>query len=58
MASTLFFDKAIVPTLWNLLRRRPGSRLSIETPTRTVEIRSSIELTEDEVERLIASLGR
>lgn len=55
--STLFFDRAIVPSLWQLLRKkRPGTKVVIETPTRTVSIVASTALTEDELRAILAPL--
>jgi hypothetical protein len=58
LVSTLFFSGPIVPSLLRALRRNPGSKITIETPTRTVSIVSSTELHPDEVRRLIESLAR
>jgi hypothetical protein len=55
--SALFFSGPIVPSLVKALRKKPGSKITIETPTRTVSIVSSTELSDDEVRRLIASLA-
>ena len=56
LVSTLFLDGAIVPALWKALRRHKGSSVVVETPTRTVKITSTGELTEREVRALLKTL--
>lgn len=56
LVSSLFFDSAIVPSLWKALRRHKGSSIVIETPLRTVKITSTEELTEEEVRQLLMTL--
>jgi hypothetical protein len=57
LVGSLFFNGAIVPSLMQALRKKPGSKITIETPMRTVSIVSSTQFSEDEVRRLIASLA-
>lgn len=57
LVSSLFFDGAIVPSLWRALRRHKGSSIVIETPLRTVKITSTEELTEEQVRQLLATLA-
>ena len=57
LASALFFDGAIVPSLWRLLRRHKGTTITIETPTRSVSITSSDDLTPEMLGDLVATLS-
>jgi len=54
--SNFFSKEPIVPSLLQIFRKKPGSKITIETPARTVSIVSSTQLSEDEVRKLIATL--
>jgi|GEM_PF-4283534 len=56
IASNLFFDGPIVPKLFTVLRRHPGTRISIETPTRTVSITSTGSLSEESLQNILREL--
>jgi hypothetical protein len=58
LASSLFFDRAIVPTLWSVLRKRRDTTITIESPTATVTIKATAGLTEAQIEKVIAGLNR
>lgn len=57
IASTLFFDGAIVPKLYALLRRHRGTRISIETPTRSVTIEVTGDLSEESLRKVLSELA-
>jgi hypothetical protein len=52
----LLFDKPLVPGLWKILHRHKGTRVSIETPARTVTIESTGELTEESLRTALDAL--
>jgi hypothetical protein len=56
LVGSLFFKEPIVPSLLQIFRKKPGSKITIETPRRTVSIVSSAQFSEDEVRRLIEAL--
>ena len=57
LIGTLFFKDPIVPSLIHIFRKKPGSKITIETPERTVSMTSSTDFSEDEVRKLIAALA-
>jgi hypothetical protein len=50
------FDKPIVPGLWKILRRHRGTRVTIETPTRTITIESTGDLNEESLRTALDAL--
>jgi hypothetical protein len=56
IASGLFFDEPIVPKLWGILRRHRGTKIMIETPTQTVTIESTGELTKESLQTALNAL--
>jgi hypothetical protein len=56
IVSGLFFDKPIVPKLWDILHRHRGTRVVIETPTQTVTIESTKELTKESLQTALTAL--
>lgn len=58
IASFLFFEGGIVPKLWSILRRHPGTKVTIETPTRTVSIESTEALTPEALGTILGALAK
>jgi predicted nicotinamide N-methyase len=56
IVSDVFFDKPIVPALFKILRRHKGTKITIETPTRTVSIESTADLSEESLQRILAAV--
>lgn len=57
IASGLFVDGPLVPALWGILRKHRGTTISVETPTRTVTVRSDADLSEESVRAILAALA-
>ncbi|MFF4427121.1 hypothetical protein ACFY04_41355 [Streptomyces sp. NPDC001549] len=58
IASSLFFEGPIVPKLYGILRRRPGARISVETPTGSVSIKVTGDFSEESLYRALSELTR
>lgn len=58
VVAALFFDGPIVPKLYSLLRRHPGTRVTIETPTRSATLEVHGKLSEESLSRVLAQLAR
>ena len=56
IVSGVFFDKPIVPALWNILHRHKGTKVTIETPTQTLTIESTGNLTKDSLQIALDAL--
>jgi hypothetical protein len=56
LISNLFFDGPIIHSLVHIFRKKPGSRISIETPRRTIIVTSSADFSENELHKIIESL--
>lgn len=54
--SGLLFDKPLVSGLWKILHRQRGTRVTIETPTRTITIESTSDLTEESLQTALKAL--
>jgi hypothetical protein len=58
IVSALFFDGPIVPQLCAVLRRHRGTRISIETPTRSVSIEVTGDLSEVSLKKILNELAK
>jgi hypothetical protein len=58
IASALFFDGPIVPKLYAVLRRHRGTRISIETPTCSVSVEVTGDLSEESLRKALAELAK
>lgn len=58
IASALFFEGPIVPKLYALLRRHRGTRISIETPTRSISVEVTGDLSEASLRQALRELAR
>lgn len=58
IASALFFDGPVVPKLYSVLRRHRGSRISIETPTRSVSIEIAGDFSQDSLRKVLQELAK
>lgn len=56
LVGSLFFDGPIIPSLVQIFRKKPGSKITIETPRRTIVVTSSTDFSEDELRKIIDSL--
>jgi hypothetical protein len=56
LISNLFFDGPIIHSLVHIFRKKPGSRISIETPRRTIIVTSSADFSENELREIIECL--
>jgi hypothetical protein len=56
LVSDLFFDGPIIPALTKIFRKKPGTKISIETPQRSIVIESSPGITEEEVRKIMKIL--
>ena len=52
--SKVFFT-AVLPALLKVLRRHPGSKITIETPTRTVTVVATGDLSAKSLKRILAA---
>lgn len=56
IASGLFFEKPILPNLYKLLNRHKGTTITIETPTQTVSIESTKDLSLESLKAVLDAL--
>ena len=56
IVSSLFFQKPIVPSLLAILRKKEGTKITIESPVRTVTIQSNRALTPAALEDIIGAV--
>lgn len=56
IASGLFFDKPIVPSILNIFKRHKNAKVVMETPTGKITLEGK--LTEEQVEAALRSLAR
>jgi hypothetical protein len=56
IASSLFFDEPIVPKLWEILHRHKGTKITVETPTQTLTIESSGDLSIESLQTALSAL--
>ena len=56
IVSALFFDKPIVPQLWEILHRHQGTKLTFESATQTVTIESTGKLTIEDLTKALSAL--
>ena len=56
IVSGVFFDKPIVPKLWEILHRHKGTKITIETPTQTLTIESTGSLTKESLQTALSVL--
>ncbi|HET9168109.1 MAG TPA: hypothetical protein VFN97_01700 [Actinospica sp.] len=55
IVDALFFDGAIVPRLFGILRRHHGTRIRVDTPTGKVTIEVTKDLSEEQLRDLLAA---
>jgi hypothetical protein len=58
IASNLFFAGPMIPALLGIFRRHKGTKVTIETPTRSVSIESNKELSLDQLQEMLGALAR
>jgi hypothetical protein len=56
IVSGLFFDNTLIPKLWDVLHRHRGTRILIETPTQSISIESTGELTTEKLKTVLDAL--
>jgi hypothetical protein len=58
IVSAVFFDKPIVPQLWEILHRHQGTKLTFESPTQTITIESTATLKVEDLIKALSALDQ
>jgi hypothetical protein len=53
LVSDLFFDGPIVPALVQVFRKKPGSKITIETPRGSIVVTTSGDFTKEQLRKIV-----